>query len=65
LKARFPGGIGEGFHSAVVQVAAAIEDHLLDALGEGAFSYQFSDGDGGVTATAVSLKVAAQVFVNG
>ena len=39
LKARFPGGIGKGFHPAVVQVAASIEDNLLNAFGNGTFGH--------------------------
>jgi hypothetical protein len=39
LKARFPGGIGKSFHPAVVQVAASIEDNLLNAFGNGTFGH--------------------------
>jgi hypothetical protein len=39
LKARFPGGIGKGFHPAVVQVAASVEDNLLNAFGNGTFGH--------------------------
>ena len=34
---RFPGRCGQGFHSAVIHVTAAIEHHLLDSGGAGAF----------------------------
>ena len=65
MKARFPGGISEGFHPAVVQVAATVEDHLLDALGDGAFGEEFADGCGGVAAATIDLEAGAQFFVNG
>src|SRR5258708_2833492 len=32
IETRFAGCVGEGFDTAVVEVAATIEDHLLDAL---------------------------------
>src|SRR5271154_4294757 len=32
VEARFAGCVGEGLYAAVIEVAAAIEDHLLDAL---------------------------------
>jgi hypothetical protein len=64
LKARFPGGVGEGLHPAVVQVATAIEDHLLDALGDGAVGQQLTHRYGGVAAGA-GFKAGAQILVEG
>jgi hypothetical protein len=32
IETRFAGCVGEGFHAAMVEVTATIEDHLLDAL---------------------------------
>ena len=63
LKARFPGGVGKGFHPAVVQVAATIEDHLLDALGKGAFGDELTDGDGRIAGAPCRCEARAQVFV--
>jgi hypothetical protein len=45
LKARFPGGVGKGFNPAVVQIAATVEHHLLDAFGNGSLGHQFANGD--------------------
>jgi hypothetical protein len=45
LKARFPGSFGKGFNPTVVQVAAAIEDHLLDAFGKGTLGDQLTNSD--------------------
>src|SRR5207302_1340741 len=36
LQAGFAGGIGQGLHPAVIEVAAAVEDHLAHSLGFGA-----------------------------
>ena len=63
LKARFPGGVGEGFHPAVIQVAATIEDHLLNALGQGAFSDEFANGNGSIASAPCGFEARAQVFV--
>jgi hypothetical protein len=52
LKARFPGSFGKGFHPTVVQVAAAVEDHLLDAFGKGTLGNQLANGDGSITVGA-------------
>jgi hypothetical protein len=38
---RFPGRCGQGFHSSVVHVTAAIEHHLLDPGSAGALSNFF------------------------
>ena len=65
LKARFPGGVGKGFNPAVIQVAAAIEDHLLDAFGKGALGHQFADGYRSIAVVAVGFEASAQVLVNG
>src|ERR1700739_3123983 len=40
---RFPGRRGQGFHTAVVHVSAAIEYHLLDPGRASAFGNLFSD----------------------
>ena len=48
----------------MVQVAAAIEDHLLDAPGEGALGDQLTHGDGGVAGGA-GLEAGAQILVEG
>ena len=59
-----PGGIGQGLDPTVVQVAAAIEDHLLDALGQGTFGHQLTHGLGGI-AGAAGLEAGAEVLVEG
>jgi hypothetical protein len=43
LQARFPGSFGQGLDPTVVQVASAVEDHLLDAFGDGALGDQLTD----------------------
>ena len=63
LKARFPGGVGKGFHPAVIQVAATIEDHLLDALGQGTLGDEFADGNGSIAGASCVLEARAQVLV--
>ena len=65
LKARFPGGVGKGLDPAVVQVAATVEDHLLDALRDGSFGHELADGDRGVTAAATGLEAGTQLLING
>jgi hypothetical protein len=45
LKARFPGCFGKGFNPTVVQVAAAVEDHLLNAFGKGTLGNQLANSD--------------------
>src|SRR6185312_4505046 len=47
IQAGFARGVGEGLDAAVEQVAAAIEDHVLDALFQGAFGDQLADALGG------------------
>ena len=49
----------------MVQVAATVEDHALDALGDGALGDQFADGDGRIAAAAIGLKAGTQLFVDG
>ena len=53
LQARFPGSVGQGLDPTVVQVASAVEDHLLDAFGDGALSDEFADRHGGVAVGTV------------
>ena len=49
---------------AVVQVAASIEDHLLDALGEGTLGDQLTNGDGSI-AGGSGRDVGAQLLIDG
>src|ERR1700752_2432824 len=42
FKTRFTGCVSEGLHTAMVEVAAAVEDHLLDALLLGALGDELS-----------------------
>src|SRR5919112_4977608 len=46
VQAGFARGVGQGFHPAVIQVAAAIEDDGVDAGGLGALGDQAADGGG-------------------
>ena len=43
IQPAFARGIGQRLHAAVIEVAAAIEHDLLDALRGGAFGDQFAD----------------------
>src|SRR5271170_777073 len=42
VQTRFAGSIGESLHAAVIQIAATVEDHLLDALLLGALGDQLA-----------------------
>ncbi len=53
MKARFPGGIGKGFHPSVVQVATAIEDYLLNALVKSTLSYKLTNNYRGITTASI------------
>ena len=44
--AAFASGIGQRFHAAVVDVAAAVEDDVLDASLDGPFSQELTDRSG-------------------
>src|ERR1051326_2380107 len=46
LQSRFARGIGQGLDAPVIQVAAAVEYDLVDALGLGPLGDQFADGLG-------------------
>ena len=46
LESGFPGGFSEGFYFAVVDVTTAVEDHVADVGGFGAFGDQGSDALG-------------------
>ncbi len=63
MKARFTGGVGKGFNSSVIQVATSIEDYLLNTLGESTLSYKLSNNNRGITATTISLKGCAEIFI--
>jgi hypothetical protein len=56
---RFPGRSGQGFHSSVVHVTAAIEHDLLDPGGAGALSDFFSDHFGGCVSLSSELAAAS------
>src|SRR5258708_8265179 len=59
---RFPGRRGQGFHSSVVHITAAIEHYLFDSGSAGAFSDFFSDHLGG-RHIASALEFLARVRV--
>src|SRR5579862_3332732 len=48
LQAAFAGGVSERLHAPMIDVAAAIEHDLLDALGQGALGDLLADGCRGV-----------------
>src|SRR6202166_4076933 len=60
---RFPGRCGQGFHTAVVHVSAAIEDHLLDPGRAGALGNLLSNHFRRRHVVA-SLEVLARFLVN-
>ena len=43
LKTALTRGIGEGFYFSVIEVAAAVKDHGVDAGGEGALGEELAD----------------------
>src|SRR5271170_2402427 len=43
IEARFAGCVGKGFDAAVIEIAAAVEDHLLDALFFGALGDELTN----------------------
>src|SRR5258707_1278343 len=65
---RFPGRCGQGFHSSVVHITAAIEHHLFDSGSAGAFSDFFSDHFGGrhiAAALEIGKKIAERTRAAG
>src|SRR6202171_440996 len=59
---RFPGRSGQGFHSSVIHVTAAIDHALLDPGGAGTLSDLFPDHFGGCH-VASALDILARVLV--
>src|SRR5258708_635957 len=56
IESSFAGCIGEGLHAAVVEIAATIEDHPLNALFFGTLGDEFANlSGGGDVATVVLL----------
>ena len=49
----------------MVQIAATVEHHLLDAFSDGALGDQFANGDGGVAASGRRLQTGTQLFIDG
>src|ERR1700679_1148976 len=62
LQTCFAGCIGEGFDAAVIEVAAAVEDHLLDALLLRALGDELADGlrSGDVSAVVLIFGLLAE-----
>ena len=55
VQAGFARGVGQGLHPAVIEVAAAIEDDVLDALFDRALGDELADPGGGVLVGALGL----------
>jgi hypothetical protein len=53
VQAGFARGVGQGFHPSVEDVAAAIEDDVLDALFDGALGDELADQGGRVLVRAL------------
>src|SRR6185312_13999789 len=58
IQAGFARGVGEGLDAAVEQIAAAVEDHVLDALFQSAFGDQLADALGGGLVGALPAVLA-------
>src|SRR5690606_11962562 len=59
-QAGFARGVGQGLHPAMVQVAATVEDDVLDALLDRALGHEGADAGGGVLVRALFLLLAFQ-----
>ena len=60
IESRLTRGVGQRLDAAVIEIAAAIEHHFLDALLHRAFRQQFADGLGGIDRQKVG-QVAAEI----
>src|SRR6516165_8342016 len=58
IQAGFARGVGQGLDAAVKQVAAAVEDHVLDALFQGALGDELADALGGGLVGALLAALA-------
>src|SRR3984957_3769507 len=65
IQSAFAGRLGQGFHPAVIEVTAAIEHHVLDALFLGAFRDQLADRLGRVDAGAGLQAFARRLLDRG
>jgi hypothetical protein len=43
FQARFPGCLGQCFHTAMVQISTSVEDHLENPYGKGPLGQQLTD----------------------
>src|SRR6185312_6369093 len=59
VQAGFARGVRQGLDPAMIEVAATVEDHVLDALLDGALGDQRADAGGGVLVRALGLGFAA------
>src|SRR4029453_12906905 len=59
IQAGFARGVSQGFHAAVVQVAATVEDDVLDALFDRTLGHEGADLGGGVPVGAARLALLA------
>src|ERR1700677_4403434 len=59
VQAGFARGVRQGLDPAVIDVAAAVEHDIFEALFQGAFGHQLADPDGGVLVGALGPLLAA------
>src|SRR3954465_12982929 len=57
VQAGFARGVGQGFHPAVIEIAATVEHDVLDALFHGALGDQGPDAGGGVLVRALGFRL--------
>src|SRR5258706_7068099 len=59
VQAGFTRGVSQRLHPAVIEIAPAVEDHVLDALVDGALGDQGADAGGGVLVRALGRLLVA------
>src|SRR4051812_37502951 len=57
VQAGFARGVGQRFHPAVIEIAAAIEHDVLDAFLDGALGDEGADAGGGVLVGALGFRL--------
>src|SRR5579864_5027790 len=64
LQSGLAGGVGQRLDAAMVQVAAAVEDHRLHARGDGALRQRATHGGGGRGVGGVPLQATLQLALD-